>query len=151
MSAPAAPPKMRPAVPVSVSGAPVPVTVSSGVPMQVVSKSAAYPAGAPITYYRPPGSGVPGPGRDVPRGVCGQRPHGSATGQGDPVGDDAGGPGAGKDSSYLPSHTATIEQIAPNEPTNPPQHRGGTRILPECIWNQAREGWAAAELEAWQV
>ena len=74
MSAPAAPPKMRPAVPVSVSGAPVPVTVSSGVPMQVVSKSAAYPAGAPITYYRPPGSGVPGPGVTYPAGYVGSGP-----------------------------------------------------------------------------
>lgn len=74
MSAPAAPPKMRPAVPVSVSGAPVPVTVSSGVPMQVVSKSAAYPAGAPITYYRPPGPGVPGPGVTYPAGYVGSGP-----------------------------------------------------------------------------
>eukprot|EP00435_Cladocopium_sp_Y103_P001968 s131_g1.t1 len=70
-----APPKMRPAVPVSVSGAPVPVTVSSGVPMQVVSKSAAYPAGAPITYYRPPGPGVPGPAQvTYPAGYVGSGP-----------------------------------------------------------------------------
>lgn len=69
-----APPAMRPAGPVSISGAPVPVTVSSGVPMQVVSKSAAYPAGAPVTYYRPPTAGAPGapaPGVTYPAGYVG--------------------------------------------------------------------------------
>ena len=55
-----APPAMRPAGLMSISGAPVPVTGSSGVPMQVVSTSAAYPAGAPVTYYRPPTAGAPG-------------------------------------------------------------------------------------------
>lgn len=57
-------PTMRP--PVTVSGASAPVTM----PMQVVSKSAAYPAGAPVTYYRPaaPGAvpGAPVPGAPVP-------------------------------------------------------------------------------------
>ncbi len=68
-----APPAMRPAGPVSISGAPVPVTVSSGVPMQVVSKSAAYPAGAPVTYYRPPtgAPGAPAPGVTYPAGYVG--------------------------------------------------------------------------------
>ena len=69
-----APPAMRPTGPVSISGAPVPVTVSSGVPMQVVSKSAAYPAGAPVTYYRPPTAGAPGapaPGVTYPAGYVG--------------------------------------------------------------------------------
>eukprot|EP00438_Fugacium_kawagutii_P006877 Skav211343 [mRNA] locus=scaffold2081:73242:73829:+ [translate_table: standard] len=48
-----------------------PVTVS-GAPIQVVSKSAAYPAGAPVTYYRPAAPGVPGapvPGAPVPGGA----------------------------------------------------------------------------------
>ena len=64
-------PPVRPGVPVTVSTG-APVTVSS-VPMQVVSKSAAYPAGGPpITYYRPPAPGqavYPGQfGPGVPQG-----------------------------------------------------------------------------------
>jgi len=41
--------------------------------MQVVSKSAAYPAGAPVTYYRPPTAGAPAPAPGVtyPAGYVG--------------------------------------------------------------------------------